>query len=284
MDATPLERRALQNFDDLLEREQLFWKDTQPQVVKSSPFDFEFRVAPSFKSKPVLPADAKGRSEDTGAFGDDDPAFTIESGISHKLILNKFCVVRPQFVLHTTEFEQQSDPLTHRDIEALWQTMQSLGQGKYIGIFNCGAKAGSSIGHKHMQVFPRSDHTIFPDSLVSQHRIDGTAIIPLRHPEVSYEHAVLPNAQTASADAIFRSYENLRHTLQLEQDSPHNAIITGTSITVIPRTQANVGPRAVNAAGMLGMVWVKTGDELEAWKEYGPAKVLKEVGVQHSLP
>lgn len=39
MEATPLERRALQSFDDLLTREEVFWKDTPPHLVKGSPFD-----------------------------------------------------------------------------------------------------------------------------------------------------------------------------------------------------------------------------------------------------
>ena len=186
-------------------------------------------------------------------------------------------------MLHTTKFEKQSDPLTLPDIDALWQTMQGLGQDKYIGIFNCGAKAGSSIGHKHMQVFPRSDHTLFPDHLVSQSRADGTSTEPLRHLEVPYEHSILRIDQNGPSSAMHKSYQDLRQRLGLEQDSPHNVIVTNTWIIVIPRTQAKLGCRAANAASMLGMVWVKTEDDLKAWKEYGPMEVLAEVGLRRSL-
>lgn len=242
-------------------------------------------MAPSFKSKPILAADAKGRSEDTDAFGDDDPAFTVSTiGSHHKLILNKFCVVRPQFVLHTKDFEKQSDPLTYSDVNALRQTMQELGPGKYIGIFNCGAKAGSSIGHKHMQVFPTSDHVLFQDHLVSQHRADDSSTEIWRHPKVPYEHAILPITHSTSPDAIHKLYLELRQNMRLDQDYPHNVIMTSTSIAIIPRTQARIRCMAANAASMVGMVWVKTEDELNAWKEYGPMKVLAEVGLPRSIP
>ena len=67
------------------------------------------------------------------------------------------------------------------------------------------------------------------------------------------------------------------------EDSPHNAIITNARIIVIPRTRAKIGKRAVNAAGMLGMIWVKTEGDLEVWKQYGPKRVLTQVDVPRLL-
>lgn len=54
---------------------------------------------------------------------------------------------------------------------------------------------------------------------------------------------------------------------------------------MIPRSKARAGDSdsAVNAASMLGVVWVKTESELRAWKEYGPMKVLEEVGVKRNV-
>ena len=54
MDTTTLERQALKSFDDLLEREELFWKDTPPQVIKSSPFDVSKHLPPRIERAKLI--------------------------------------------------------------------------------------------------------------------------------------------------------------------------------------------------------------------------------------
>jgi ATP adenylyltransferase/5',5'''-P-1,P-4-tetraphosphate phosphorylase II len=101
------------------------------------------------------------------AFADTNPDFYLgQIGPNHKLILNKYSVVRPQFVLPTLEFEPQSSPLNATDSAAVWDVLVRLG-GDYIAIFNCGAEAGASVGHKHMQILPHPERkmfTLFPDT------------------------------------------------------------------------------------------------------------------------
>ena len=75
-------------------------------------------------------------------------------GTRHKLILNKYCVVRPQLVLHTIDFESQDEILNVDDFNAAWLALTSLGD-KYMVIFNGGKDAGASLNHKHLQVLPR---------------------------------------------------------------------------------------------------------------------------------
>tara|TARA_R110002060_G_scaffold10893_3_gene16057 strand:+ start:2087 stop:2413 length:327 start_codon:yes stop_codon:yes gene_type:complete len=88
-------------------------------------------------------------------------------GPSHKLILNKYCVVRPQYVLHTTSFTPQADHLNVVDFAAAWNVLSRL-ESRHMVIYNCGVEAGSSIGHKHLQVLPRpekEEFELFPDAL-----------------------------------------------------------------------------------------------------------------------
>lgn len=88
-------------------------------------------------------------------------------GLSHKLILNKYCVVRPQYVLHTTVFTPQSDHLNEGDFASAWDVLRRL-KSRHMVIYNCGVESGSSIGHKHLQVLPRpekGDFELFPDAL-----------------------------------------------------------------------------------------------------------------------
>jgi len=101
------------------------------------------------------------------AFADESPLFSLgQVGNRHKLILNKYCVVRPQFVLHTIDFEPQQQALSKSDSSALWEALARFSDD-YFAIFNCGADAGASVGHKHMQILPhpgREYFTLFPDA------------------------------------------------------------------------------------------------------------------------
>jgi ATP adenylyltransferase/5',5'''-P-1,P-4-tetraphosphate phosphorylase II len=75
--------------------------------------------------------------------------------------------VRPQFVLHTTDFVPQADHLTESDLGAAWDVLSSLGKGYFV-IYNCGFEGGSSVGHKHLQILPRPEEEgfgFFPDVL-----------------------------------------------------------------------------------------------------------------------
>lgn len=113
-----------------------------------------FRISPALQPKPYNP-DTKSRRP---GFLDDDPEFTLVSHISpnHKLILNKYCWLRPQLILHTIDFQRQTDLLTEDDFIAGWDVLRDLGE-RYMVIFNGGPDAGSSVAHKHLQIFERPE-------------------------------------------------------------------------------------------------------------------------------
>lgn len=116
---------------------------------------FQFRVADGLSKKPRT-AGTKVRKP---AFTGDSEDFTLGLfGPRHKLILNKYCAVRPQLVLHTVEFENQDELLNAGDFEAAWSALKALGDG-YMVIYNGGKDAGASLNHKHMQVIPQSGHS-----------------------------------------------------------------------------------------------------------------------------
>lgn len=116
----------------------------------------------------MLKSNDPGRTEDRNAFSDDDPDFFLEHvGPAHSLILNKYCVVRPQYIIHTNVFTPQSDPLSENDLSAVWSVLSRL-ESQHMVIFNGGAEAGSSLGHKHLQVLPRppkEEFDFFPNTI-----------------------------------------------------------------------------------------------------------------------
>ena len=122
---------------------------------------FQFDVTPSLAKKPILPSDHPGRSKPIGPFIDPPEEWIIARiGQSHKLILNKYCVYRPMLILHTTPFVPQTNDLDESDLTAAWAISRQIKTPQMI-IYNCGVEAGSSQGHKHIQLFPRLDSEKF---------------------------------------------------------------------------------------------------------------------------
>ncbi len=63
-------------------------------------------------------------------------------------------------ILHTTLFEPQTNDLNEGDLTAAWTILKQIDTPQMI-IYNCGVEAGSSQGHKHIQIFPRQDSETF---------------------------------------------------------------------------------------------------------------------------
>jgi ATP adenylyltransferase/5',5'''-P-1,P-4-tetraphosphate phosphorylase II len=200
MEKESLEQRALRQFDALVARGNLLWRTTTPQLIKAEPFNvspslstilqaptselhscpplfnqirlinpqFQFRSANSLTAKPIQKINDPGRTKDNNVFSDSDPDFFLSHiGPSHTLILNKYSVVRPQYLLHTNVFVPQADHLTEIDLAAAWNVLSRL-DGKYLVIYNCGFEGGSSVGHKHLQILPRpgrEEFEFFPNVL-----------------------------------------------------------------------------------------------------------------------
>ncbi|KAK6434209.1 hypothetical protein LTR95_009613 [Oleoguttula sp. CCFEE 5521] len=158
------EAKVFERFDELHARGELLWEPNEPIHIPQHPFDAYIRVSPALVTKPYNPGDTSRKP----AFTDDPPEYTLcEVGPAHKLILNKYCWVRPQLILHTLEYESQREGLTLRDVDATWQVLRMLGPS-YMAIFNGGPEAGGSIAHKHVQIMPKPGWKMFPESCLTQ--------------------------------------------------------------------------------------------------------------------
>lgn len=310
-----LESLALDRFDRLNKTGELLWKEVEPRHLAAQPFDFEFRVAESLIAKPQDKEQKQPPSTSAkGAFEDDDPDFELgKIGDRHRLILNKFSVVRPQFVLPTIAFEPQKDPLNSSDIEAVWEVICSLSD-KYLAIFNCGIDAGSSVGHKHLQVIPLPQHhqrgflpQLLEQMKAEEGRLDSRdlglskdlgfqpSIAALKGAPFKHAAARLPNPtsegsghptgteRTPSASEVFAVWRQLCAAVRLEEGQAHNLLLTKDLIVVVPRTKAWMGEGetefSCNAASIAGIVWCKTEAQYNAWLQFGPMKALREFGV-----
>ncbi|KAJ4295549.1 hypothetical protein N0V90_007562 [Kalmusia sp. IMI 367209] len=272
-----LEQQALAQFDRLVEQGELLWTEVEARHVPSSPFNFQFRVAASLAKKPQTATQKKVEN----AFDDDNPDFSLGLiGPHHKLILNKFCVVRPQFVIHTVEFERQQTPLSLADLSALWDVLSRL-ESEHIAIFNCGADAGASMGHKHMQLLPhpgRKEFELFPDLFKSGSGTNKKEDIQI-HQDVPFQHAFQALPLAVNAEALVKVYKRLRDHLSLDTHAPHNVILVKRWMMVIPRRTGRIGEMAANAAAMVGMVWMTKEHEYDLWTEADPMLLLPQFGL-----
>ena len=131
---------------------------------------FEFRISEALSKKPNLAHNAPERHGFEGPFLHPDPDFVVSQvGDGHVLELNMHCIYRPMYILHTREFRPQDEDLDLEDFGAARAVMATLGRRvPQMAIYNCGAEAGASQGHKHMQVFAcPSPFPLFPEEAQS---------------------------------------------------------------------------------------------------------------------
>lgn len=239
-------------------------------------------MVPHLKKKPVAASDAPVRKTGQGfnPFLNPDPNFVISPvGESHTLLQNKFCVCRPSILLTTREFAPQTNALDATDLTAALAVLRRLGKS-YFAIYNCGFEAGSSQGHKHMQIFPypsKEDLTfeLFPSQATSSTDISDHI------PNVPYKHFALRLPAGASSEELAASHDRLLEKMRASQQEAgsgpdHNVILAQDWICLIPRVHNGSEKGApANAVGVLGLVWVATEEEREVWTTLGPADHLR---------
>ncbi|KAI5792588.1 hypothetical protein DFH27DRAFT_192969 [Peziza echinospora] len=293
-----LEKTTLRKFDELVASGEVLYTSSDPEPVRDfDGFKVQFRTAgKSYEKKPILDQNAPGRnhSTSTNPFENPDPAFIIARNDTHTLLVNKFCILRPQLLLHTNEFQRQDEALNQRDITSAWTVLKALDgskdaskkvdKGRYMAFFNCGANAGSSQGHKHVQISQRprksEDFALFPDEV--ELSVDK---VTKNLKNIPYTHFIHGLPSNATSEYIFQKYGELMSlidpTIPRGADGvtpSHNVIIVPQWIMVIPRVNGRRGLAGANAAGMVGMIWVKNEEERDTWLDFGVVSHLQYLG------
>ena len=200
------------------------------------------------------------------------------------------------YILHTRDYERQSEDLGEGDVRAAWVVLGALdsegeneeGEGEGEGekgegimaIYNCGAEAGASQGHKHLQLFPKAERSVFE---LYPYQIELSATESTTHPKVPYKHAVMAIPGKASAEDVFRVYEKLlgemRPLMRREGVEDYNVVLVREWMLVVPRRHHGREGVECNAAGMMGMVWLKDEGEREGWERLGMTEQLRWLGL-----
>ena len=197
------------------------------------------------------------------------------------MMLNKYGIYRPMFVLPTVDHAPQTDDLDLDDIKASWAPLRTFQKTPQMVIYNCGAAAGSSVGHKHLQMFAVPDTnstTLFPSYATSE------TMIATNLPNVPFKHFVLRIPAGAGPSEVFALYQILlaetKQALREVESNDYNVGFSAEWIVLIPRRTVNYGgPQGANTAGMLGMITVPNQQERQRWTDMGYTEYLVKLGI-----
>lgn len=92
-------------------------------------------------------------------------------------------------------------------------------------------------------------------------------------------------SEDMEADTVFSHYQRMCDQLAIINGKPHSLVLVKEYLMVIPRKCATINGEIEGALmqgganAMIGMLWLKTPEQFENWKSYGPMKVLTAFGI-----
>ena len=192
----------------------------------------------------------------------DQDLWVADMSATHVALLNKCPSQDGHLVLITREFRKQESPLDAADFDALARLLT----GVYgLAFFNGGVVAGSSQGHKHMQLIPVTD---IPIEAVLP--VDGAIGKPYRVAAMHLQRAFL--AACASCGIVERNGEM----------PPYNMLATRRWMMVVPRVQETCdlggGERLqISALWFAGTAFATRPEQIPLLQQAGLMRMLTQV-------
>ncbi|KAJ3401951.1 bifunctional AP-4-A phosphorylase/ADP sulfurylase [Chytridiales sp. JEL 0842] len=298
-------------FESALAAGSLVFTNSTIHIIEEAGIKFQVRFAPSLAKKPTgglatpLPTAEKKKKEPFNPFLNPEDDLRVEDFGTHRLLLNKFSIVKGHVLITTKDWESQSDPLNHKDFRAAWRLFEQDTNNRYLGFYNCGPLSGASVPHKHLQFIPLQPTDDPPvDHLFSHQRKKTTPGTPFTLPVLPFVHSAAllpPTVSKGDADSepavIETTYKRLLRdafqkinvdstpcfTIHNQTDDPnstpsYNLIFTREWMMVVPRSKEVFTGCSVNSVGFAGMLLAKTEEEVDVLKGNGVLRVLKGVG------
>lgn len=219
----------------------------------------------------------------------DQDLWVADISDTHVCILNKFNVVDYHLLIITRAFEEQESLLTERDFAAMWSCMADFDG---LAFYNGGQVAGASQKHKHLQLVPLplapTGVKLPIEPLLSSASFKGSLGIIPGLPFVHAFTRLNPDwvkSPVEGGDATLKQYRELLKAVGLEdstnnqQTGAYNLLATREWMLVIPRKHECFESISVNSLGFAGALLVRTQEQLQRLKDYGPMNILKSVAL-----
>ena len=149
-------------------------------------------------------------------------------------------------------------------------------------IYNCGIQAGSSQGHKHMQLWPIPSSSELGFEIFAKRAESTTNIISL--PDIPFKHFILRLSSQADTSEITAAYARLLSKVkQVHADHgsmAYNVAMTSEWLMLVPRRSSG-GEHGFggNTAVIMGLIWITGPNEKHLWDEYGIWRHMARIGV-----
>lgn len=287
---------------------------SSPSLSYNHAIQFVVRVAASLAKKPPTTNNASTEApKDPFEDPSNQKLFGGPITPTHSFIFNKFNLVDDHMVIVTKEFESQLDPLTVKDMDAVWKCIVDLGG---LGFYNGGRLAGASQPHKHLQFLPLPlvpgapydlpiESILLPRDSSAKGSQSGSAAPSTSQPSPSYTsmghlditthpslpfynlYAPIPEALLASPEMptlLHRTYlqmlrmaEPVYEEHNVEQPYCFNMLLTKRWLLFVPRSKECIDNTtiSINSMGFAGTLFVKSMEHLQVVKDIGPMGVLK---------
>ncbi|RDX41812.1 HIT-like protein [Lentinus brumalis] len=309
-----------EHFDKARESGDLLFFPSSVHTHAENGVEFQIRLCPALQNKPRLPtpdftkdapsAQAQEKQRHDPFAPPYVPALLLgevrdaSEGREYVILFNKYSVVPHHFMVVTKDFQSQTSPLLPADLVQVYlflQAARAVGR-KFFAFYNCGDLSGASQPHKHVQLIPIDDDGPPVEKLARAAKIDqedrpfSLGALPyanhVRRLPSSLSNTSEPDTlEPALADAFLSlldlAIQTVRHDPTYPAGTPsYNVFLTLEHIHIVPRRQethtlAGTGEKlSVNALGFAGMLLVKSERELEAVKEEGVTKILKDVALE----
>ena len=212
----------------------------------------------------------------------------------HRIIANKFALVKYHILVTSKLFEDQNSLLGPKDFSASFPPMKGL---KGLCFYNGGPVSGASQPHRHIQVMPISKD--FPQAIVSQIDLEmkesavDSSQIDFKTHNLSffrrYRHCIVelpaydPDASSKSMEEFTQVYHQ-RYLFLL--DSLHNSDLkysynllwTEKWMFMMIRSKETIMDRySVNSMGMLGSILAKSRSDKEILSKLTPTEIFDEI-------
>ncbi|CAG8474730.1 12342_t:CDS:2 [Acaulospora morrowiae] len=260
---TPFEKRVAETYDRALRRGELSFIESTVIKIVEKDIEFELRLSPSLAKKPVgdldKPEEATPKPKIDPFLPYNQELFVQERG-KHVILLNKFCVIPHHLLVVTKEYEKQTEPLNPEDLEVVWYCMMQIKNQLSLAFYNCGEFSGEIFEFSGLPFV----HYV---ALLDPKKLGGS-----KHGEYLNElyRSLLDvliegfRDQSSSSDAVSPSY---------------NFVVTHTWVMIVPRRCEKYEYVSVNSLGFVGMLLLRSNEELEFAKKVGLLKILESVGI-----
>lgn len=268
-----------------LEQGALLPVQAQEIVIEERGLPFFVRWVSTLAAKDAAKVSIPGgpRDPNFNPFLPPDPALTIDdASATHNIVLNKFAVCPMHLVLADKAFSEQLSPLRQSDLRILADFLLAYGG---LGFYNGGGPAGASQRHKHTQWVPAAagngSLALYLDGLPAQAEPGSSH----RHVALAFEHCFIRLADTQNAqelaDHLMQAHRQACGQLGLATDPDgllpaHNMLVGQGWMLVVPRSAELVEGISINALSYAGCIYVRTPEQIEIVRKWGPLAILAQ--------